>query len=104
MFHPFSGPRCLSCKETINYAKQINSVITQFTVFTPYPGTPAFKDYKEKILAKKYEDFTMYDLVFKHDSLSVNDIEKLKNEAYTKCYLNRNWLKKYFNARKTLPH
>ena len=46
----------------------------------------------------------MYDLVFKHDSLSVNDIEKLKNEAYTKCYLNRNWLKKYFNARKTLPH
>ena len=37
-----------SCKETINYAKQINSVITQFTVFTPYPGTPAFKDYKKK--------------------------------------------------------
>ena len=46
----------------------------------------------------------MYDLVFKHDNLSKKDIEKLKNEAYNKCYLNKNWIKKYFNARRNLPH
>jgi len=93
-----------TCKATINYAKQINSIITQFTVFTPYPGTPSFKEYEKKIIIKKYEDFTMYDLVFKHDNLSKKDIEKLKNEAYQKCYLNKNWIKKYFNARNNLPH
>ena len=93
-----------TCKATIDYAKQINSIITQFTVFTPYPGTPAFKDYEKKIITDKYEDFTMYDLVFKHDNLSKEDIEKLKNEAYNKCYLNKNWIKKYFNARRNLPH
>ena len=93
-----------TCKATINYAKQINSIITQFTVFTPYPGTPAFKDYEKKITTKKYEDFTMYDLVFKHDNLSKDDIEKLKNEAYQKCYLNPKWIKKYFHARNSLPH
>ena len=93
-----------TCKATINYAKQINSIITQFTVFTPYPGTPSFKEYEKKIIIKKYEDFTMYDLVFKHDNLSKKDIENLKNEAYQKCYLNKNWIKKYFNARNTLPH
>ena len=93
-----------TCKATIDYAKQINSIITQFTVFTPYPGTPAFKDYEKKIITDKYEDFTMYDLVFKHDNLSKKDIEKLKNEAYNKCYLNKNWIKKYFNARRNLPH
>ena len=93
-----------TCKATINYAKQINSIITQFTVFTPYPGTPSFKEYEKKIIIKKYEDFTMYDLVFKHDNLSKKDIENLKNEAYQKCYLNKNWIKKYFNARSTLPH
>ena len=93
-----------TCKATIDYAKQINSIITQFTVFTPYPGTPAFKDYEKKIITQKYEDFTMYDLVFKHDNLSKDDIEKLKNEAYKKCYLNTNWIKKYFHARSSLPH
>ena len=93
-----------SCKETIKYAKHINSIITQFTVFTPYPGTPAFEGYKDKILAKNYEEFTMYNLIFKHTNLSFKDIEKLKNEAYTKCYLNPNWIKKYFKARRSLPH
>ena len=93
-----------TCKATIDYAKKINSIVTQFTVFTPYPGTPAFKDYEKKIITKKYEDFTMYDLVFKHDNLSKDDIEKLKNEAYQKCYLNPNWIKKYFHARNSLPH
>ena len=59
---------------------------------------------KKKIITQKYEDFTMYDLVFKHDNLSKDDIEKLKNEAYKKCYLNTNWIKKYFHARSSLPH
>ena len=46
----------------------------------------------------------MYDLIFKHKNLSPEDIEMLKNEAYTKCYLNKNWVKKYFFARTSLPH
>ena len=46
----------------------------------------------------------MYDLVFKHDNLSKKDIENLKNEAYQKCYLNKNCIKKYINARSNLPH
>ena len=93
-----------TCKATIEYAKQINSIVTQFTVFTPYPGTPAFNGYKEKILTNKYEDFTMYDLIFRHNNLSKEDIEKLKNEAYQKCYLNPKWIKKYIKARSSLPH
>ena len=93
-----------TCRETINYAKQINSIITQFTVFTPYPGTPAFQGYEKKILTEKYEDFTMYDLIFSHSNLSAKDIENLKNEAYKKCYLNISWIKKYFSFRASLPH
>jgi len=93
-----------TCKATIEYAKQINSIVTQFTVFTPYPGTPAFNGYKEKILTNKYEDFTMYDLIFRHNNLSKEDIEKLKNEAYQKCYLNPKWITKYIKARSSLPH
>ena len=56
------------------------------------------------VLTDKYEDFTMYDLIFKHDNLSPRDIEKLKNTAYQKCYLNKNWIVKYLSARRTLPH
>ena len=75
-----------TCKATIEYAKQINSIVTQFTVFTPYPGTPAFKDYKKKILTNKYEDFTMYDLIFKHNNLS--KVYKNNFQALKKINLN----------------
>ena len=46
-------------------------------MFTPYPGTPAFQNYKDKITASKYEDFNQWKLVFKHDHFSQNKIREL---------------------------
>ena len=43
--------------------KKINSSYAQFSVFTPYPGTPVFNEYKDKITKNKYEDFTQWQLV-----------------------------------------
>ena len=39
--------------KTVNYAKKINSSFAQFSVFTPYSGTPAFSEYKKIITKKK---------------------------------------------------
>ena len=38
--------------KTINYAKKLNTTYAQFSVWTPYPGTPVFNEYKDKITAK----------------------------------------------------
>ena len=90
-----------SYKETVNYAKKINSSYAQFSVFTPYPGTPVFNEYKDKITKKKYEDFTQWQLVFKHNNFTENDIINLLDYSFMKYYLNPKWIfsflkKKFF--------
>ena len=36
-------------KQTIEYAKLLPHHLVQFSVFTPYPGTPIFKNYENII-------------------------------------------------------
>ena len=74
-------------KQTIEYAKLLPHHLVQFSVFTPYPGTPIFKNYENIISEKKMENFNQYNLVFKHKNLDQNDIDFLKNKAYVKYYL-----------------
>ena len=81
-----------SIKETISYALNLNSDYGQFSVFTPYPGTPVFTEYKDKIIAEKYENFTQWRLVFKHDYLSPKDIREYLSKAYSAYYTNPKWI------------
>ena len=83
-------------KNTVNFAKKIKSSYAQFSVFTPYPGTPVYSEYKNKIIAKNYEDFTQWQLVFKHQNFEPIDITKLLNYSYQKYYLNPKWITKFF--------
>ena len=36
--------------KTIQYAKKLNTTYAQFSVWTPYPGTPIFEKFKDKLL------------------------------------------------------
>jgi len=81
---------------TLNYARKINSTYAQFSVFTPYPGTPAFQEYKDIIKVKKYEDFTQWKLVFKHKNFDEEQIRKLLSYSYSSYYLNVKWILNYF--------
>jgi len=85
-----------SFSKTLDYAKKVNSSYAQFCVFTPYPGTPIYKEYKNKITAKKYEDFTQWQLVFDHPNFSKKEIDNIMSDAYRKYYLNPKWLIKHF--------
>ena len=80
--------------ETLNYSIKLNTKYAQFSVWTPYPGTPVFKEYEDKIITHKFEDFTQYQLVFKHKNLLPKDIRKLLSKCYDKYYLRYSWIKK----------
>ncbi len=82
-------------KKTIEFAKKIKSSYAQFSVFTPYPGTPIFKEYQEKIITKKYEDFTQWQLIFEHPNFKPDDISNLLNYSYKQYYFNINWIFKF---------
>ena len=75
-------------KQSIEYSKYLPSLYSQFSVFTPYPGTPAYNDYKDLITEEKLENFNQYNLTFKHNNLTEKKIEELKSLAYFKFYFN----------------
>lgn len=84
-----------TCKNTIDYSKKLLSSYAQYSVFTPYPGTPAFKDYEDKLISKKFEDFNQWQLVFKHPELTPKNVRYLLKKAYLTYYLNPLWIIKF---------
>ena len=74
--------------QSIEYAKYLPSLYSQFSVFTPYPGTPAYNEFKDIITEKKLENFNQYNLTFIHKNLSRDDVNDLKSLAYFKYYFN----------------
>ena len=83
--------------QSIEYAKYLPSLYSQFSVFTPYPGTPAYNDFKDIITENKLENFNQYNLTFKHKNLTKKNISDLKSLAYFRFYFN---LKKMFQILK----
>ena len=75
-------------KNTIEYSKLLPNQLVQFSVFTPYPGTPLYSEFKEKIIASDFEKYNQYNLVYKHKSLNNDVLIKLKNLGYRKFYFN----------------
>ena len=73
-------------KKTIEYSKFLPNQLVQFSVFTPYPGTPAYNEFKNRIVVHKFEKYNQYNLVYEHKSLNNDMIIKLKNFGYKKFY------------------
>ena len=81
---------------TIEYAKSLNTSFAQFSVWTPYPGTPIFKKFEDKILVKKYESFDQYNLVYRHELFDAKKIRFFLSKAYSKYYFRFSWIIKHF--------
>ena len=84
--------------KTINYSKKLNTTYAQFSVWTPYPGTPIFNEYKDKITVKNYDEFDQYNLVYNHNLFNKKNIRNYLSKAYSSYYLRINWLLKYFRS------
>ena len=78
----------VSMMNTIKYSLLLPNKFVQFSVFTPYPGTPVFKDFENRITTTKMENFNQYNLVFKHEYIDNKILNKFKHLAYRNFYLN----------------
>ena len=74
--------------QSIEYSKYLPSLYSQFSVFTPYPGTPVYSEFKDIITETKLENFNQYNLTFEHKNLTNKDIINLKSLAYFRFYFN----------------
>ena len=66
--------------KTVDYALKVNSSYTQFSVFTPTQERLYIKNMK-KIIAKRFEDFNQWKLVFKHKNFDEKSVRRLLDFA-----------------------
>ena len=87
-----------SMDNTIAYAKKLNTTYAQFSVWTPYPGTPVFKEFENKIIVKEFESYDQYNLIYKHNTLTPKTVRKYLDKAYKKYYSRPNWGFKFIKS------
>jgi anaerobic magnesium-protoporphyrin IX monomethyl ester cyclase len=78
--------------KTLIYAQKLNSTFAQFSIFTPYPGTPVYKQFEDDILEKKFSKFNQWNLVFAHKNFSPKEIKKLLLKSIFAYYLRPRWI------------
>ncbi len=73
---------------TVKFAKKCGVDYAQFTVLTPYPGTPMFEEMKERGLIETYDwsKYTTVDPVIRTEHLTSKDLSILIKYAYLSFY------------------
>jgi radical SAM superfamily enzyme YgiQ (UPF0313 family) len=74
-------------RETVRYAKRLNTFAVQFTVATPYPGTALHREVDEQIFDHDWEHFNGWTNVFQHPTMSPAEIHRLREQAYVSYHL-----------------
>jgi anaerobic magnesium-protoporphyrin IX monomethyl ester cyclase len=89
-----------SIEKTISYANHLNSYGAQFTIATPYPGTPWHSDLSSQPQTYPFdanlEHYNQYQLVYRHPHLGRSELEGLKSQAYRRYYLRWGYIRKHF--------
>jgi radical SAM superfamily enzyme YgiQ (UPF0313 family) len=74
-------------RNTIAYAKKLNTFAIQFTVTTPYPGTLLYNSLKEHIVEEDWEKFNGWTNVYTHPTMTSEELHRLREEAYVSYHL-----------------
>lgn len=83
-----------SMKQTINYAKSLNTSFANFTVCTPLPGTEFYEKYKHEIFDHDWTHYDNFHPVFHTAYLTPKQIKRFHEKAVLKYYLRWNFFKK----------
>lgn len=73
-------------RETIAYAKRLNTHVATFNIFTPYPGTPLYAKVKNEIFDHDWNHYTSFTPVHRHPLLTTQQLEKLREDAFVSFY------------------
>jgi anaerobic magnesium-protoporphyrin IX monomethyl ester cyclase len=85
-------------KETIRYAKKLNTFAIQFTVTTPYPGTQFYQNVKERIFDPNWEHFNGWTSVFRHAAMSPEELHRLREFAYVSYHLRPRYVWRFLQS------
>jgi anaerobic magnesium-protoporphyrin IX monomethyl ester cyclase len=85
------GETEVTMDETIRFAIELDPVVANFSMATPFPGTEMSRIVKEKgrLLVKDYDDFAFFEgrASFEMDGMTAELVERKWKEAYRRFYL-----------------
>ncbi len=88
--------------DTIRYAKKLNTFAIQFTVTTPYPGTQFYRNVKNRIFDRDWENFNGWTSVFHHPTIPCEELHRLREFAYVSYHLRPRYAWRFLQS--TLLH
>jgi anaerobic magnesium-protoporphyrin IX monomethyl ester cyclase len=81
-----------SVAATVDFAIEMDSSFAQFKLLTPYPGTPLYKQVRDRIYEKDWEKFDGFTPTFTHPNLTAEELDFLLGAAYTRFYMRPSYL------------
>lgn len=95
----YPGETIDDINETIDFSIKLEPDYCQYSILTPFPGTPIYHDLKQKNLinTEKWEKYTVMKPILKYEELGLNKslIEKKLAQAYLKFYTRPKYLLKH---------
>lgn len=79
-------------RETINYAKRLNTQGAQFCVTTPFPGTSLFEKVENQLITRDFTKYNEYEPVLDIQTSTPEEVRSAHGAAYREFYLRPNWL------------
>lgn len=85
-------------RETIRYAKKLNTFAIQFTVTTPYPGTQFYETVRQDIFEKDWERFNGWTSVYRHSAVASEELHRLREFAYVSYHLRPRYVWRFLQS------
>jgi len=102
----YPGETLEEINSTINFAIKLNPDYAQFSILTPFPGTPIYYELKNKglLATEDWEKYTVLEPVINYEKLGLSKkiIAKKLREAYMKFYLRPSYIFTHINMIKVL--
>jgi len=89
-------------RDTIRYAKKLNTFAIQFTVTTPYPGTQFYQNVKHLVFESDWEKFNGWSSVYRHQTITPDQLHRLREFAYVSYHLRPRYVWRFLKS--TLLH
>ncbi|OGF26960.1 hypothetical protein A2331_02580 [Candidatus Falkowbacteria bacterium RIFOXYB2_FULL_34_18] len=81
-------------KQTLEYAKKLNTFLARFAICTPYPGTDFYEDLKkeDRLMTYDFEAYTQFNPVIKHKNLANSEIKRMLSQAFKEYYFRLSYI------------
>ncbi len=102
----YPGETAHEMDQTIDFSIKLDPDYSQFSILTPFPGTPIYYDLKQKGLldTEDWSKYTVLDSVVNYEKLGLTKklVERKLNKAYLKFYTRPKYLFKHRGMFKVL--